>query len=296
MMAKRFSKAGVTVFGCGLILVAFAFPRFHLFVDVGSVRLADYVLSLAALLFLAGGLSRQVSQDSSFWAFLRSSRNAYSLSHLQMAAWWFLVFAALFAAGFCNIWSIGGQATSANDALDITIDPNLLAVLGISGFSLAATPAILSLRSQTDVTDAQVDAAQQRLGADQPITANGNVVIRSDPSQASLADVVRGDEVANTGLVDLGKVQNLILSGVLMLIYVKMTVDLLLHQFPTSPVGALPTFSGNAVQLLALSHAGYLAYKAAPKPADGDDTPATLPPLPSARPVNVAPDPRQGVG
>ena len=220
-----FNGRNVTILGFLLLLVAFLSPAWHPFASAGSMRVFDYMLCLVALVLVAGGLSKLVTQDGSFWAFLKSSRNAYSLSQFQMACWTWLVFGAFFAAAFCNIWSIGDAAASASRPLGITIDNNLLAMMGISGFSLAATPAILALRSQTPATDSQVDAAQQRLGPGQDISANGQVVIRTDPGQAALSDIVKGDELANAGNVDLGKLQNLMLTLALLAAYAKLTVD-----------------------------------------------------------------------
>lgn len=292
----KFSGRNVTILGFVLLLVAFLLPAARMFADAGRTRVFDYVLCLAALLLVAGGLSKLVSQDSSFWAFLRSSRNADSLSQLQIACWTLLVFGALFAAAFCNIWSVGEAAASASAAMDIKINNNLLAMMGISGFSLAATPAILALRSQTPATDSQVNAAQQRLGADQNISADGQVVIRTDPDKAGLGDIVKGDEVANAGSIDLGKLQNLILTTVLLAVYAKLTLDTFsASAASTHQITELPFFGDGTINLLLLSHAGYLVYKAVPKPADGGAGQPSLPALVAARPINVA-DPRQGVG
>jgi hypothetical protein len=288
---SQFNGRNVTILGFVLLLFAFLFPPLHLFTNAGPMRQFDYALCLVALLLVAGGLSLLVSQGRTFWAFLKSSRNAYSLSQFQMACWTWLVFGAFFAAAFCNIWSIGDTAASAGTALNIQINNNLLAMIGISGFSLAATPAILALRSQTPATDTQVDAAQQRLGGDQDITANGQVVIRTDPTQAALSDIVKGDELANAGTVDLGKLQNLMLTMALLAAYVKLTLDAI---STTHLITELPFFGDGTINLLLLSHAGYLIYKAAPKPDAGAAQPST-PTLPPARPINVA-DPRQGVG
>src|SRR6202043_3004495 len=112
------------------------------------------------------------------------------------------------------------------------------------------------------------DAAAQRLSNStgtptERITNVGNVIARTHPDEAHLRDIVSGDEVANAGTIDLSKVQQLLITMLLLGTYIGM----LLSMFSKGdPITALPDLGERFVELMALSHAGYLVYKAVPKP------------------------------
>ncbi len=197
------------------------------------------------------------------------NRNRMSLSKLQACAWTILVFAALLVAGAFNL-STGAAAT----ALKIEIPNDLLVAMGISAVSLAATPALLSIKAGQDPTDdvlttaaANMPGADAAAKAGAPLTKDdvkniGSVMTKSDPSEAHLIDLVTGDEVGNFTSPDLGKIQQLLVTLLLLGVY----LVALLHAFGVAkwPIGSLPALDKSFVELMAISHASYLAYKAAP--------------------------------
>jgi hypothetical protein len=189
---------------------------------------------------------------------LRSGRNTLSLAKLQMTAWTVLIIAALATAAACRAWALGFDA-----ALQINIPPELLQVMGISFVSAAAAPAINAMKVQ-DPTPDQVQAASIRLG--EPLVASGQTVHRPDGARVRLSDLIRGDDLASAGTVDIGKVQQLLITALVITVYAGMVASL----FRTTVIGSvrtdLPKFSSDFVTLLLVSHGGYLALKAAPKP------------------------------
>jgi hypothetical protein len=226
---------------------------------------------------------------------LWTSRNAYSLSRLQIVLWTLLVLAALAAVVACRSHQLfmPSDAASPNrieDALNIFIPPELLAVMGISLFSAAAAPAILSVKSQSAApADVQLEAASTRVGGE--VQAIGRVAVRPAHCPPLVRDLFQGDEIAKAGTVDIGKLQQAIVTFILWTAYLAMVVDLFVQgRLGEDGVTALPALSDTFVYLLGISHAGYLAYKAAPAAtADGPGPLAS--PAGAAEPSRVLPRP-----
>jgi hypothetical protein len=237
---------------------------------VASVFFAVLVFlgHLLAVSLIIIGFGAVVSRD--LWGFALSSRNAYSLSKFQMAGWTAVVLAALFTAAELRIFHYFGNITGS--ALDIAIPGELLAAMGIAVFTTAATPAVLALKAGGAPSDSQRIAAAQRLADQTQTTPNnigsiGHVMMRADQNLARWSDIVSGDEVANAGIVDLSKVQQLLITLLLLGTYAGMMIGAIAVR---SSFDTLPALSQSFIGLLAISHAGYLTYKAMPKAAPRD--------------------------
>lgn len=220
--------------------------------------LAVSFLIVAGLLVLALALVGWLINQRPGGAFI-DNRNRLSLSKLQAGAWTVIVIAALSTAAAFNAALIGDPG--AVTALDIAIPGELLLAMGISATSLAATPALMSLKADKTASTAALAALEE--GA----SAQGTVVVRADPRQATWADLVTGDEVGNAKSPDLGKIQQLLISLLLLGCY----FGYIFAGFAQTvgPVRSLPGIDQSFVWLLGLSHASYLAYKAAPHTASG---------------------------
>ncbi len=238
---------------------------------VGPVRLAVFSGALIAIASFLAGLGLDISRTP--LGVLKSSRNTYSLSRLQMVLWTWLVLSALIAAAVSRAWGIGGIG-DISTALAIKIPGNLLVAMGISYFTGFAAPAALALKSQPDTTasPAQLNLAASRL--EERISATGSIIHRPSSSPARMSDLVQGDELANAGIIDVSKVQQLLITLLLVAIYLAMLCGVFYNgPFTATEAGKeltpLPDFSKDFLTLLTLSHAGYLGYKMAPKPAGG---------------------------
>lgn len=232
----------------------------------GHIRGLAFGVSLIGVLALFASLGEAVT---GYWSgILINGRQVYSLVRAQTAAWSCVVLSALLAAVACNLWNIGGGAA---DAFDITIPQNLLVMLGITGASLAASPAALALRAKVSARPGQVEVARARLN-EPSIGTTGLVITRTDPARASWLDMIEGDEVANAGTVDLAKVQHLVINTMLIVGYAVLVARAFALAAADSPIGSLPDFSPGFAWLLGISNGAYLAYRAAPKSAAGPDT------------------------
>ena len=96
-----------------------------------------------------------------------------------------------------------------------------------------------------------------------------DVTVNASPKDARVADLFRGDETGNGAHLDLGKVQMLFFTVVLVLVYF-FALGNGFADIVNGVVGdgkrvyQLPALSQSMVTLLGISHAGYLAAKAAP--------------------------------
>lgn len=227
--------------------------------DGNAQRLAAFIVTVVSLVLLLTLIGRAINGRPA--GVVIDNRNRVSLSKLQVTAWTVLIISGLVTAAAIRMQA-GDPAP-----LAITIGPDLLIVMGISAASMVATPAILSLKTQEPAN------AQELLQAVEvgDVSAVGKVHGRPDPEQASWADIFRGDEVGNANAPDLGKIQQFLITGLLLAYYA-----ILLGQMcwdgigppigdpPKRSIDSLPDFDASMVWLLGISHAGYLGYKAAP--------------------------------
>lgn len=200
------------------------------------------------------------------------NRNRVSLSKFQMVAWTILILSAQISAVFARL------ASGVPSAVEIDIPPQLFAVMGISVTSLVASPLILNAKSGQDAGDGQAEATQTRLG-DAGHASIGKVYARDDPGQASWLDMFRGDEVSNAASPDIGKLQKFLITIVLLVGYGGAIWTMFAASHGGSGLSPLPDFGEKMVWLLAASHGGYLAYKAAPH--GGSESVASAAPPPA---------------
>jgi len=187
------------------------------------------------------------------------NRNRISLSKLQAAGWTVVVLSGFATAAAYNIAASIYQDSSVT-ALAIAIPGELLLAMGISATSLVAAPALLSMKSQQTPSVDNLANAAAKLGT--PVASNGKVLLRTTPDAASWADLVTGEEVGNAGSPDLGKIQQATITLLLLGCYIAYVYADLAGTQET--VRTLPTLDPSFVWLLGISHASYLAYKAAP--------------------------------
>lgn len=223
-------------------------------------RAAGYVFLLIAVLLAASlGLVGWLVNGRPIGAFI-DNRNRLSLSKLQAGAWTVIVIAAFATAAAYNAAATTDHQSVS--ALNIIIPGELLLAMGISATSLVAAPALLSLKSKETATAQTVDALPP--GS----KANGKVVTHDDASEASWSNLVTGDEVGNAQSPDLGKIQQVLITLVLLGCYAAYVATSFNESHGV--IARLPVIDKSFVWLLGLSHASYLAYKAAPHTATGD--------------------------
>ncbi len=191
------------------------------------------LLWLATLGFLFGialVTGRVVTGD---WrGILVDTRNKLSIARLQLLLWTAFILSAYLAVALANV------AAGAANPLGISVPEGLWAAMGVSTASLAAAPYVLNR---------------------QP----GKLATNASPETASWRDLVSDEVDGFDHLVDLGKLQMVLVTGVLLVAYAVALADRL--RAGPAVVHSLPAVNDAFVILLGISHAGYLAKKRAPR-------------------------------
>lgn len=205
---------------------------------VGTPKVAAWLLTVAMIVLLGMCIGKAI--NGRWDGVLVNARNRVSLPRLQMCGWTLLILSGLITGAASNLVLPGG------DALAIDIQNELLAAMGIAAITMAATPAILSLK-----------------------TGNGagpGIATRATSDDAKWLDMFRGDEDADQDMPDLSKIQQFLITLALIGAYAVELGNMLMDLGSHDAFRAFPILGEKAIWLLAISHAGYLGYKAATKP------------------------------
>jgi hypothetical protein len=263
--------------------------------DVRAQLSLLWPLMMSALAILLLVLAAGIALKNYFLGALIDERNRISLSRLQQFGWTVVLFAGITILGIFNMSLLAGyvrelaQSVAMQDASGTaaatvqefwgffpSMDPTLWAVLGITVLvSPYLSKRILAAKeSQAGDTDWQTVEARA--------VPPDAVEQRASPAQASWSDLFTGEGEANADRVDVSRLQHLVITGLLLSGYIVLLVEyvraidgatVLLALLSGAPVfAAMPPVDATFVGLLALSHTGYLAFKALPAQAPGKPT------------------------
>jgi hypothetical protein len=243
------ASSGTAIFAI-LILIAIAVVA-----GLKLSPLAAFVVVLAALSLILVVLGCAIVRRP--LGILIDEQNVMSLARLQMAIWTVAILGAYFTFALVRLKS--GNAAGP-DALNVTIDWHLLALMGISTTSFAGAALIGSVK-QGQEPDAGVVAqtAGNTAEAAPDVEGNRQGILYANPakSDALLSDLFQGDELGNTTHLDLGKVQMFYFTVIAAVGFLLMAAKSL-HD---GNLGQLPVLPEGLVTILGISHAGYLAGK-----------------------------------
>ncbi len=199
---------------------------------------------------------------------LVNERNLFSLSRLQLLLW-----TAVLLGGY-GAMALGRLGSP--DPLGVAVPKELWWLAGISAGSLAGSPLLLAGKAGlVPGPDAAATTADQLVAAgDADTTARtvndsrvGTLFANPLASDARWRDLFEGDEVGNAARVDVAKLQMLFFTVLLVATYVAALWSALgappILDAAVQPIASLPAVPEGMVALLGLSHAGYLAQKAA---------------------------------
>jgi hypothetical protein len=217
-------------------------------------------------------------------------RNMISLSKLQIIAWTLLV-----VSGFITI-AASKMAHGIPDPLNIGIPEALWAVMGISTVSFIGSP-ILKGNNLDDPSKKRDKIDEDKLALKDGQVVKGTEVVNEKAQMASFSDLFRGEEVGNFKLPDLGKIQMFLFTLITWAAYALFIFELI-NKIPENAPAVLdlnknllntplnsalhqqlqmqldnqiynnfsfPDISAGMTGLLAISNAGYLAFKALPR-------------------------------
>lgn len=191
---------------------------------------------------------------------LINERKLMSLARFQMVLWTIILLSAYLAAAIARI-----KSGSIMDALSITLDQNLLGLMGISTVSLVGSPLIqANKKAETPKPEAVTKAGEDLIEDQGEIAKNSQGVLycNDEVKDAQLSDMFQGDEIGDTAFVNVAKVQMFFFTVIAALSY-----GMDLYKWIAGPdfiqnSGAFPLLSAGLIAILGISHAGFLANKA----------------------------------
>ena len=260
-------------FAVGLVLLFAVFVAAPYFIPSVPGAYAASVGALALMLMWIG--YRIVGRPLGI---LVNERNVMSLTRFQTVLWTVLITAAfstlLLGALYHN--------RDVTQLLNETVRPDLLALMGISYVSAVTAGAMQAGKTNKTADDAAVQKSQAINGAaaDQP---QGVLYANKTAGQAAVTDMFEGDEVCDTHLVDMAKVQ--------MFFFTVVSAAYFISRMWPQSTNLVPQLPTNLIALMGISHAGYLGSKSVTK------TPEAQPgaqPQPQAQP-QLPPPPQPSV-
>jgi len=211
------------------------------------------VAVLVALCILAGYLV-----NGRLDGVMIDDRNRISLERVQWVSWFIVLLGGYFTEAVWNA-AYGSEFPG--------METELLALLGIVSASLVLSNLILEPKKQVPPGK---PAAGQVAPQAPPLAANdhpiqiGSLDANSTVDDASWADLYLGEEAANRYIVDVSRLQKLVITVLLVVTY----VGWLWRDFGMAPAKGfeqMPKIGDTFVWLLGISHGAYLAFKATPK-------------------------------
>jgi hypothetical protein len=237
------------------------------------------------LLIVSAGLAKQGHAYGSFV----DERNRVSLSSVQQLLWTIVLFGGVTILGVFNIALLadfvrdasqeaavaasGATAEPLRDFIGFfpSMDPALWGVLGVTVVVSPYLSKRILASKERGVDGGGLDSLQVRKVQPEPLDR------RESHTDALWTDLFTGETTSNADNVDVSRLQHLVITGLLLGGYLVMLVEyarsldaaaIYLALLTGSPVFAsMPPVDGTFLGLLAISHSGYLAFKALPQTA-----------------------------
>jgi hypothetical protein len=168
--------------------------------------------------------------------------------------------------GFLAAVILARLAKGSGEPMNVAVGSDLWALLGISSTSLVGTPFLLALRRDKEPVDKVQAASQAADRFNEPATeiakrADGPLYVNPRPQDARFSDIFEGDEISNTQMVDVSKVQMFAFTVISALVWTIAAIRLLGGSDLFGAQAALPDLPSGMVTLLGVSNAGYLLNK-----------------------------------
>jgi hypothetical protein len=198
---------------------------------------------LVAMVLVASGVG--YARGKSIWSIFIDTRDTWSLTQFQLVLWTFTIIPVLVAV-------VIGRATKIpSTAWDVTVPAQ---VWGLLGISLGSTVLATAIKSQKNDPPGN------------PLGAGDRVLTRTEAKKARISDMFTYDEGAGSlARLDVTKFQNFVFTVALAGTYLWNCLWLFSQAKTPSDITGLPAFSGVALGILAISHAGYLTGKVIPQ-------------------------------
>jgi hypothetical protein len=197
---------------------------------------------------------------------LINDRNLMSLSRLQLVIW-----TALIVSGFFVIAIVRIKSADVDQPLSIGIDWQIWTLLGISTTSFVGTPLLYGNKMSEEPKDpAKIESQTASQLADvsaQQVADNRRGILYANPriNDARFTDMFQGDELVNTHLVDVAKLQLFFFTIAIAIAYGTQLYQLIAYGDLRQSDIKLPELQNGLLALMGVSHAGYLGSKSIDK-------------------------------
>ena len=190
---------------------------------------------------------------------LINEQKIMSLSRFQMALWTLIIMSGYFVIAIARI----KQGDVANP-LAIQIDWQIWTLLGISTASLVGSPLVASAKKQKTPDKKAIKSAGRPYDEDEKAVEDCRVGVlypNLETKAARFTDLFEGEELANSSLVDLAKVQMFFFTIVVALSYSAELLHVIAVDDLTIDNMSLPAIHEGLLALMGISQVGYLGGK-----------------------------------
>jgi len=201
---------------------------------------------------------------------LINDRNLMSLSRLQLVIWTTVIVSGFFVIALVRI-----KSADVDQPLAIGVPWQIWTLLGISATSFVGTPLLYGNKMAKEPRDpAKIEnevASQFANETADKVAENrrGILYANNGIEDARFTDMFQGDELVNTHLVDVAKLQMFFFTIAVAIAYATQLFQLIAYGDLKQTGIHLPDLQEGLLALMGVSHAGYLGSKSI------DKTPAT---------------------
>jgi len=222
----------------------------------------DWFLVIILMIGFVFSLGKSIT--GSFFGIFVSEVNRMSLSRFQLVLWTLIVLSAFLTIALKRV------AAGVTDPLAIALPEQLWLLLGISTTALVGTPLILKNKEKKEPAAKFIKKAEDRAVKSEQITSEvfkdnvkiyGIRAVNEDKKEAKFTDMFTGEELINSHIIDVAKVQMFFFTLLIALSYMILLLKLIRTADP-AVIDSFPALSDGIVALLGISSGGYLTSKA----------------------------------
>jgi hypothetical protein len=197
---------------------------------------------------------------------LINDRNLMSLSRLQLVIWTIIIVSGFFVIALVRI-----KSADVDQPLAIGVPWQIWTLLGISATSFVGTPLLYGNKMAEQPKDAPKIESQvasefaNETPADVAENRRGILYANSGVRDARFTDMFQGDELVNTHLVDVAKLQMFFFTIAVAIAYAVQLFQLIAYGDLGQSGTHLPDLQDGLLALMGVSHAGYLGSKSIDK-------------------------------
>ncbi|HEX3950167.1 MAG TPA: hypothetical protein VHW95_09995 [Steroidobacteraceae bacterium] len=191
---------------------------------------------------------------------LINERKLMSLSRLQLVIWTIVIVSGFFVIALERI-----RMGEAPQPLNIGVDWQIWALLGLSATSFVGTPLLYGAKKAKNPADPELVPKVAARYREEPsgVNANREGILYGNGSiqDARFTDMFEGDELANVQLVDVAKLQMFFFTVAIAVAYGMQLYALIAYGDLSVGDVKMPEVQSGLLVLMGVSHAGYLGSK-----------------------------------